>query len=129
MPEALPDSIKTGDFLFKEGMAAYRAQEYLPAVSFFLQVDQTTVGFDTLSFYIGVCEMALDENERALGFLEAAEAMASPAMRPQLLWYLALAQIKVSRNVLARRTLEQLSKLEGPAFTSQADALLAELGD
>ena len=126
-PDALPEPLRTGDFLFRNGMTAYREGDFQRAASFFAQSDPESLGFDTLSYFIGVSELAGGAAERSIGFLEAAEAVSDADLHPHILWYLALARIKASQPGPARQTLEQLAGMTGHPYQEQVTSLLNAL--
>jgi len=75
--------------------------------------------------YLGLCYMALDQPQEALGAL----GKVSPDSydHDHALWYQALAHLKMEQVEDARQILEQIVSLPGNTFADQARQLLSQL--
>jgi TolA-binding protein len=94
---------------------AYRAGDYQAAAAAFVRVQAQYPDAVEIPFYLGVTRLFLDDPAGAVSSLEAAERVADDTFRaaptttrPDVSWYLAVAQERAGNRTAARTELETL---------------------
>jgi len=114
----------TDNSSFLEGMIDYKLGDYSSAIVRWEKLMEESASSDTLSFYLGVAKLALDQPEEALEDFERLQP--SSPMWSSGQWYTALAHIQRSEVNKAKPILKGLSQEPG-THRIQAGELLEKL--
>jgi hypothetical protein len=110
----------------KAAFVDYNRKEYRKAADLFAKSLQEKPGLIVPQFYIGQCQLALKQPQKAIPSFEKVIAHGDNAYVMQARWYLALAYLATDKKAQATPLLRELSQ-QNSAFSEQANQILAEL--
>lgn len=97
----------------KQALLPYEKDDYAEAVRRLQPLHRQYPKMAEASFYLGVCQLFLDQNEFAAASLNDAAKIAKPPLADQVSWYRALADHRVGKEDLAGSLLSDLCKAGG----------------
>lgn len=112
--------------MLKAAFVEYNRKEYRTAADLFAKTLQEKPGLIVPQFYIGQCELALKQPEKAIPSFGKVIAHGDNAYVMQAKWYLALAYLATGKQTQAIPLLRELSQ-QNSAFSEQANRILEEL--
>ena len=112
------------DFAFYEGMVKYKSGDYAQAIIDWEKLSGTGRYADTLSFYLAMAHLGIEEYDNAEGYLT--QTRPTSIFSDKVIWYQALIALRAGEHIKARQLLTVLSEKSG-LFQSQAQVLLARL--
>ena len=97
----------------KRALAPYESGDYTEAAGRLVALRKKYPRMAEASFYLGVCQLFLTQDEQATKTLRDAVKLASPPLKNQATWYLALADYRIGKPDLASGLLNQLCQAGG----------------
>jgi TolA-binding protein len=110
----------------QDALVPYEADHYADAAERLAALSKNYPSMAEAKFYLGICELFLDQNTEAVTNLAAAHRQAAPALADDAAWFLALAYHRNGRDADARPVLEKLCNGDGKD-TARACAGVTEL--
>lgn len=111
----------------EEALAPYQSDNYAEAARRLEELRKKYPRMAEAPFYLGICQLFLNQNEAASKSLKDAVNLAEPPLSQAAAWYLALAFHRQGKDDLARPLLEAVCKT-GQDYSSRGCAALKELG-
>jgi len=111
----------------KDALEPYESGDYAEAARRLQRLGKQYPTMAQAPFYLGVSQLFLNQNEDAAGSLKAASVISQSPVADEALWYLALAEHRLTKDDLAGSILETLCK-SGGKNSARACAGAKELG-
>ena len=127
MDEGLPADYKTGDVAFQQGMQAFKSERYQLATQFFRQTNSLSVGFDTLSYFLGLSEVGLNRHVKAMAFIDVVFEISDSKLKEKADWTRALLRFKTGAHQEAQDILMRIADTEGHLFQQEAKDVMQSL--
>jgi len=111
----------------KQALKPYETDNYREAARRLERVRKQYPQMAPAAFYLGICQLFLNQNEDAMASLKDAKNLAKPPLQDDVSWYLALAEHRLGKDDLASPLLGNLCKAGGKD-SARACAGAEELG-
>jgi hypothetical protein len=126
MDPGLPTTMDANknEYTFYQGMVEYKSGDYQSAITRWEGLKGGDRYVDTLSFYLGMAHLGLDQLHQAESYFN--ESGSSDPFKDKRAWYSALIALRAGDVASARVTLQSLASRPGD-FQKQAEALLQRI--
>jgi len=95
----LPTTMSVANnYQFDKGMVAYKAGDYREAADIWLGLSQSMPGNDSLFYFLGVAELALQHRDKALSYLKALADDPQKPYSKEACWYTGLLLLKEGKT-------------------------------
>jgi hypothetical protein len=95
----LPTTMSVANnYQFDKGMVAYKAGDYREATELWQRLSASMPGNDSLYYFLGVAELALDNRNKALNYLKPLAADSQKPYSKEACWYTGLLLLKEGKT-------------------------------
>ncbi len=110
------------NYNFYDGMVNYKQGDYKSALQKWEELDEHSIGLDTLNYFKGVAYLAEGNTEKSIGFLQSLWDSEENSFQSETAYYLGMAYLK-------NRNIEDAIKYLTFSKTAEAEIILLEIKD